>query len=284
MDIFSLTPTDLWAPVWSALASHFAGNKKHIGIFCLWGVEFLCYYLFGLFFQIFEGCLEPFRIEKGKDPTPEKMYGAWKEATKNMFLHAVIWFLLWDAVFSKHVIVDSNPPGWSEFLTYFYGSAISNDFFFYCFHRLFHEFPSLYKLHKIHHEFNFTKGIVAEYAHPIEGLVCNILPTLSGTMFWCCYYGNVHLSFFISFLGFRLIETTELHSGFMFPISSAYLLPWHFIDYGWSHGISQSHYFHHSHNSGNYGSPLMDWLFGSDKVYRKFIDEELRKRAKAKAS
>jgi len=52
---------------------------------------------------------------------------------------------------------------------------LSEDFFFYWGHRLLHH-PKLYPyIHKIHHEYNITVSLCAEYAHPFEFLVANIV-------------------------------------------------------------------------------------------------------------
>ena len=54
---------------------------------------------------------------------------------------------------------------------------IVEDSTFYWAHRFLHT-PFLYKhLHKKHHEFNVTIGIAAEYAHPLEFIFSNIVPT-----------------------------------------------------------------------------------------------------------
>jgi len=52
---------------------------------------------------------------------------------------------------------------------------LCEDFFFYWCHRLLHH-PKLYPyIHKIHHEYNITISIAAEYAHPLEFLFGNIV-------------------------------------------------------------------------------------------------------------
>jgi len=137
----------------------------------------------------------------------------------------------------------------------------------------------------MHHEFAFTKGIVAEYSHPLEAMVCNILPTFSGGIIWYLFVGKVHIMYHTIYFGYRLFGTTELHSGFAFPITSSIIFPANWGDYGAKHGISQQHYFHHSHNTGNYGSPFMDSLFRTDAAYVKYVDDEIvRRKEKIKES
>jgi hypothetical protein len=87
--------------------------------------------------------------------------------------------------------------------------------------------------------FYATIGIAAEYAHPVEAILTNGLPTLMAV----CSTGNVHMVtakspqlltqciyqlllvvfqvLFWFFLFLRIWESTESHSGFAFPFS-----PW----------------------------------------------------------
>ena len=54
------------------------------------------------------------------------------------------------------------------------------DTMFYWSHRLLHH-PKLYsKIHKKHHEFNNPVGFISEYAHPLEYVFGNVLPTFIG--------------------------------------------------------------------------------------------------------
>ena len=56
------------------------------------------------------------------------------------------------------------------------------DTMFYWLHRGLHH-PAIYKyVHKQHHQFNFSIGVAAEYAHPIEGIVGSSLPFITGPL------------------------------------------------------------------------------------------------------
>lgn len=57
-----------------------------------------------------------------------------------------------------------------------------NDLFFYLSHRLLHV-PVLYRaIHKQHHEYTGSIGFAAEYAHPVEGVISNSLPSVMGAV------------------------------------------------------------------------------------------------------
>eukprot|EP00494_Astrolonche_serrata_P010490 UN10557 len=87
-----------------------------------------------------------------------------------------------------------------------------NDILFYWLHRLFHEIPYLYKMHKQHHKFYTTTSVAAEFAHPVEGLTSNFIPTVFGPLLWGYLYG-IHLYSYAFYMICRLWETTEVHSG-----------------------------------------------------------------------
>ncbi|KAG5598584.1 hypothetical protein H5410_029954 [Solanum commersonii] len=162
---------------------------------------------------------------------------------------------------------------------------ILEDFVFYWGHRVLHT-KWLYKhVHSVHHEyvnylnsssFTFSPmkvttsvcytryatpfGLTSEYAHPAEilflGFATVIGPAITGP----------HLITLYLWISLRILETVEAHSGYHFPWSPSNFLP--------LYGGSDFHDYHHRllyTKSGNYSSTFvyMDWLFGTDKGYRK---------------
>lgn len=149
--------------------------------------------------------------------------------------------------------VESPLPSVLEVYASFLGCALTNQFGFYWAHRALHESPALYRaIHKQHHQYVGSIGFAAEYAHPVEAVLANMLPTMG----FCVAFG-VHPLVFVLWFSWRLEETYEAHSGYCF--SNTWL-----GRVGLLHGHHASHHdFHHSRNVGNYGSAFTDGLFGT---------------------
>jgi len=144
------------------------------------------------------------------------------------------------------------PPVQTLYFHYFMANVV-NEILFYFAHRMFHEVEWLYKnVHKQHHQFIGTIGFAAEYAHPLEQVVANQGPTA----LWCIA-NSVHPMIWFVWLFWRLWETYEAHSGYCFEGS----LPHKFGFTNSEH--AKWHDYHHTMNKGNYGSEVMDYLFGS---------------------
>ena len=114
----------------------------------------------------------------------------------------------------------------------------------------------MYKtVHKIHHEWLAPIGLSAQYAHPLEQVVSNLIPLLSGPLI--C--GSHTVTTWV-FLSIGLISTTVAHSGYHLPF-----LP-----------SPEYHDFHHREFASNFGMDgFLDWFHGTDLAWRK---SEQRKR------
>lgn len=100
-------------------------------------------------------------------------------------------------------------------------------------------------------------SIAAEYAHPVEQVLANFIPTFGGLAL--C---GAHPLTFMLWIVIRILETVESHSGYHFRYS-----PFSFSDY---QGGADVHDFHHSVNKGNYGSFTTFWdvVCGTDAAYK----------------
>jgi len=135
-------------------------------------------------------------------------------------------------------------PGFTEFIRDIILCAILREILFYYSHRLLH-LPFFYApVHKFHHKFTAPVALAAQYAHPFEHFVSNILPlSLPPKLL------NVHIVTWWVFLALELIETTTVHSGFDF--------------FGWA----VMHDLHHQTFRVNFGTfGLLDWLHGTGQI------------------
>lgn len=96
------------------------------------------------------------------------------------------------------------------------------DLCFYFSHRLLHckRFYSI--IHKIHHEYKVSVGIAAEYAHPVEYILGNILPTVLGVKI---LRQNIHVTTAFVWFLIRAGETLDGHCGYQFSWSPFRLIP-----------------------------------------------------------
>jgi methylsterol monooxygenase len=86
-----------------------------------------------------------------------------------------------------------------------------NDVFFYATHRLLHSKLLYKRFHKQHHTFRGSVGAAAEFAHPVEVLASNQLPTAGLVLAL-----GAHPLAQAAWLVLRLTQTYEVHSGYAF--------------------------------------------------------------------
>ena len=101
-------------------------------------------------------------------------------------------------------------------------SMVTEDIWSYSFHRLMHE-PEVYKrIHKKHHEYKASISYSAEYAHPVEFVVTNILAVGTGPML---LGKNMHFITFLVWISYRIGDTVDQHGGYDFPWSPYSIFP-----------------------------------------------------------
>lgn len=219
-----------------------------------WGLNFLLFlcYRFNLFPEQ--------RIQGTNQPSDELWNAALINCFKNHFLvQPVATYFIYPVFVYFGMRVRGPIPGISIFLRDFAVSIIFNDTLFYWAHRALHH-KSIYKyIHKQHHLFKTNIGIASEYAHPVEDVLANLIPTLFG----CLIMGS-HAVVFWAWLALRISETVDAHSGYSFKFSPFSFLPFQ--------GGAERHDFHHSNNVGCYGSftTFWDWIMGTDAAFLEF--------------
>lgn len=234
------------------------GIGTHVVTF--WGMNLV-------FFLLYRYNLFPKqRIQGGVMPSESLIRSCVINRLRNHFISQPIalWFayplFMWCGISLRGPI-----PPVSIWIRDFIVALVLNDALFYWAHRGLHH-KSIYKyIHKQHHMFNHTIGIASEYAHPVEDVIANIIPTLAGPLVM-----GSHAVVMWSWLCLRLMETIDSHSGYHFewsPFNNSFLF-----------GGARRHDFHHSHNQGCYGAYVWDRLMGTDLEYIAY-EEKLQKEA-----
>ena len=157
------------------------------------------------------------------------------------------------------IYTDSKCPSFISTYSWFVFNIFLEDFFFYFIHRLLHTDFLYKKIHKIHHRCINTIHINCIYTHPIEFVIGNLLPSYVG---YLMFYDRVHFVSQSVWLITRFVYTHIGHGGYDFPFTITGFNYINKVEAGF-------HNFHHSKNSGNYGSVFSLWdnIFGTSKPY-----------------
>jgi len=118
---------------------------------------------------------------------------------------------------------------------------------FYHVHRLLHTKACYGRFHKQHHEWTSPLACMAQYAHPLEHLLSNIIPVFVGP-----FIMGSHLAVILVWLLLATFVSMNAHSGIHFPF-----LP-----------SPEAHDWHHQRFNEIYGLGLFDYVYGTDKQFR----------------
>eukprot|EP01084_Bolivina_argentea_P279215 477326_1 len=136
------------------------------------------------------------------------------------------------------------------------------DIMFYLTHRMLHH-PLLYKYHKQHHEFKTSISWTSAYSSWIEFFESSVPSTIIPLQLF-----QPHPVTTLLYHSYRMIQTTNAHSGYDLPFYACPLglfkfLPGHYKQ-------ERFHDHHHSHNNGSYGYYFIDALFGTHTNFKQY--------------
>jgi len=275
ISFFFLLPSLIKNYLWEHILS--IGDKNYIYGSTVYGVHEIMFITSNLMMWFIYTQKIPFfenyRINPNKKWPWEENSEQWKVILRRSLKSILIAHLI---IIPLAILLDINvgvvvrtsleefPETW-EIISHITFFMFVEDFCFYWVHRLLHQ-KSLYPyIHKIHHEYNNPIGISAEYAHPLEFFIANIVPTSMGVKM---LGSGVHLATYLLWGTLRIFETIDGHCGYEFSWSPYRLLP--------LSGSANYHNYHHTHNVGNYGSFFMIWdvLMGTNKSYFSFLSKK----------
>lgn len=252
----------MWDELWLKLVDSTGFDDRMVFVLGTWLVHFTAFWGFNAILTAFYhfNLFPQYRILKGAMPPKELVNEALFHIVFNHFVTIpIMLYLTYNGFVSFGMQIRAPLPSVGIIARDFLVSIVINDTLFYWGHRTMHH-PSIYKyIHKQHHKFNKSIGIAAEYAHPLEDLLCNTLPTIGG----CLLMGS-HVVTLWLWLFLRVVETVDTHSGYSWPFYPFHIIP--FIQ-----GGAERHDFHHSHNLGCYGSFTIFWdhVMGTDADFKK---------------
>lgn len=224
----------------------------------------VCNLLFAMPFIVCDtfGWMQKFKMhrKKAEVPSDSLMRRLWAETALGQFVTSPIaaWVLypLTKKLGAADIAAPLPASLW-DIAVVMAAAHLFNDVGFYSTHRLLHESPFLYRtIHKKHHSWKGTVAPAAEYAHPLETIISNQFPTLGGAIFL-----GAHPVLLCAWVAIRLQRTYEAHSGYCLRGTPL-------LDFLNVLGIVDSeeavvHDFHHTVNTGCYGSTFLDYTLGT---------------------
>ncbi|KAH8430609.1 sterol desaturase family protein [Aspergillus melleus] len=230
----------LWSNIvesYSPQSIEFIGTLA-IQILTFW-IPSLCYLLLDILFPTFS---HRHKIQPAaKQPTRQTILHCFYIVARNQLLTSLLHLFQIHLLHHQPYRITSSLPSLPSLVYDFILSLLLREILFYYTHRLLHH-PSLYsQIHKVHHKFTAPIALSAQYAHPIEQVLANVLPIALPPQIL-----RSHVVTFWVFLGYELLETGMVHSGFDF----------------W--GVARMHDLHHERFRVNFGGlGVLDWVHGT---------------------
>jgi methylsterol monooxygenase len=211
---------------------------------------------FGILYTLKHPAIERYKCNNQPWPWEEDPKG-WKILFRKTILLVSFYNLILAPLFSLAVNFNDyrqprldydSLPSIPVFIAHLLICIIAEDIMFYFGHRLLHSKYLYKRIHKVHHDHKVTISLASEYAHPVEFVIGNIIPTMAGTFILGT---NIHCYTQMCWIFIRICETSVSHSGYNFPVSISNLIPFA--------TESDFHNYHHLNFKDNYGSQTKIW-------------------------
>jgi sterol desaturase/sphingolipid hydroxylase (fatty acid hydroxylase superfamily) len=198
-----------------------------------------------------------------KSEKPEVRSAFWALSRRSLALFFFNYGLLVPALtFGKYLLLGDNMSfsveDWPSYQTLFVHNiamTLIHEIGFYWSHRLAH-LPSLYKFHKVHHEYKQNTILASMHEHPIDYII-----TIAGPALLTVVVVAPHSFTLFQWIAWIIVANIDDHCGYEFPFSP--------VRWFWMAGGTDMHEFHHSKNLGCFASKLAlyDFLFDSKQKY-----------------
>jgi len=251
---------DFWQRQWEILYLMFNGNELLLTVGASWIFTFVVFWALNAFLILLDltgwpSFLLNYKIQPDKN-TPLKKSDLLRAVKVVLYNQTVVSIPLLYCFYLAMQwrgcpVSSSHLPTFQWAVVELAVFSLVEEFCFYYSHRLLHH-PRIYKyVHKMHHEWTASIGIIGIYCHPLEHVLSNLFPVVFGPILMGSHLATTWLFFAIA-----LFSTTVAHSGYHFPF-----LP-----------SPEAHDFHHLKFTQNFGVlGVLDRLHGTDTQFRKSL-------------
>jgi fatty acid hydroxylase domain-containing protein 2 len=143
---------------------------------CFWGFAF--FYMVAIdHFNVFGW--KRFKFSTTQPPSNDLVWNCFIDVlTGHIFVRPLLLFIAYPFLRAHLTFSSASVPNFYTVLWQLFVCVQVDDFLFYWSHRMLHH-PLIYRyIHKKHHNFKHTIAIAVEWAHPIEELLSNTLPSI----------------------------------------------------------------------------------------------------------
>jgi sterol desaturase/sphingolipid hydroxylase (fatty acid hydroxylase superfamily) len=259
---------ELLKPHWEQIWSHFSPfaaqlllNQLNIVYFTLYSLVMLpIYYGNFPFFEQYKISDKPWAWRSEKQEVRDEFWKLSWRSVKLIAFNAGLLIPLMTSI--KYFILGDNmsfsTSDWPSYQTMFLQNVLLcliHEFGFYWSHRIAH-YPSIYRFHKVHHEYKQNTVLASQHEHPVDYIVTIASPALLSISIV-----QPHSIVLVQFLTWAVITNLDDHVGYEFP--------WSPVRWFWFSARTDQHEFHHSKNMGCFASKLniYDKIFDSEKPY-----------------
>lgn len=256
-----------WEEIWSQFTPFQAQlilNQLNLIIFGVYSlVMFPIYYGNYSFFEQYKISDKPWAWRSEKKEVRDEF---WRLSWRSCKLIAINAGLLIPVLTSVKYwllgdVMSFSTNDWPNYQTMFIQNVLLcllHEFGFYWTHRIAH-FKSIYKFHKVHHEYKQNNILASQHEHPVDYIFTIATPALLAISVI-----QPHSIILVQFLVWAVVTNLDDHVGYEFP--------WSPVRWFWFSARTDQHEFHHSKNMGCFASKLniYDKIFDSEEPYLKW--------------